>query len=434
MDNTPNDKAYPHSEELFRRSTAHIPGGVNSPVRACRAVGGTPAFAARARGSRLWDVDGNEYVDYVLSYGPAIVGHSHPTVAARIAELATEGLCYGAPTEAEAQIAEQLCRALPSMELVRLVNSGTEATMAAIRVARGFTGRPIVVKFKGCYHGHADYLLVRSGSGAATLGVPDSLGVSPETARNTLTSQFNDVGELERLFQAKPNDIACVILEPVCGNMGVVAPAPGFLEAVRALCTQHGALLIFDEVMTGFRVAWGGAQLLYGVTPDITCLGKVIGGGLPVGAYGGRRDVMSMVSPLGGVYQAGTLSGNPLSVGAGLATLALLQDGAAYHALEDYTARLAAGLEDIVREVGIPATVQRVGSMFTLFFGAGPFRNIDEIDACDKATFAKFFHGMRNRGVNLPPSQYEACFTSTAHGEECLARTLEAARATLRAL
>jgi glutamate-1-semialdehyde 2,1-aminomutase len=425
---------YTHSAELMERARQVIPGGVNSPVRALRSTGGVPFFARGGHGPNILDEDGHPYVDYVLSYGPLILGHAHPKVVEAVQHAASGGLSFGAPTRGEIELAELICEALPSVDKVRLVNSGTEATMSAIRVARGFTGRDLIVKFTGCYHGHADHLLVKAGSGLATFGVPDSLGVPGDVAKSTLTLPYNDAAAVRALFADRGCEIAALIVEPVAGNMGCVPPVPGFLETLREVCTASGTVLIFDEVMTGFRLSWQSAQGLYGIEPDMTCLGKVIGGGMPVGAYGGRAEIMDVVSPLGGVYQAGTLSGNPLSVAAGIATLKELQDGEAYGQLEAWTARLAEGLERELRGAGVPGRVQRVGSMFTLFFTDAPIHDIAGVDAIDKARFAAWFHGMRDRGVSLPPSQYEACFTSIAHGDDELERTLEAARQTLSSL
>jgi len=415
------------SENLFQRAQQTIPGGVNSPVRALKSVEGTPFFAAGGEGAWIVDEDGNRYVDYVLSYGPMILGHGHSAVVEAVQNAATKGLSFGAPTLGEVELAELIASALPSVDLVRLVNSGTEATMSAIRVARGYTQRDRIIKFTGCYHGHADHLLVKSGSGAATLGVPDSLGVPNDFAKNTLSLPFNDLDAVAEAFNAHPGEIAGIIVEPVAGNMGCVPPAEGFLSGLRSLCDEHGALLILDEVMTGFRLGWGSAQQIFDVTPDLTCLGKVIGGGMPVGAYGGREEVMACISPLGGVYQAGTLSGNPLSVSAGLATLGALQDGEAYALLEERTAILCQGLLEAADASGVVVSINRVGSMFTVFFGGDPVVDMDSASACDKGQFRQWFHGMRNRGINLPPSQFEACFLSISHGEEEIRKTVDAA-------
>ncbi len=415
------------SKALHARAQARIPGGVNSPVRAFRAVGGEPVYIRRAEGPYLWGADGTRYIDYVCSWGPIIVGHAHPAVVKAIGEAAADGASYGAPTEREVLFAEALCEILPSMEMVRLCSSGTEACMSALRVARGFTGRDKIVKFEGCYHGHSDPLLVKAGSGLATFGVPDSAGVPSDIARNTLTARFNDLASVERLFAAEGAHIAAVIVEPVVGNMGCVPPAEGFLQGLSAICARHGALFVLDEVMTGFRVAWGGAQLRYGVTPDVTVLGKVVGGGLPLAAYGGRRDVMSMIAPLGPVYQAGTLSGNPVATAAGLATLALLRDGDAYGALERTGAALEEGLRQAAKRAGVPVCVQRVGAMWTVFFGVESVTDWDTAAKADTKAFARWHAAMLAEGVYLPPSQWEAAFHSTAHTEEVVAATLAAA-------
>jgi glutamate-1-semialdehyde 2,1-aminomutase len=422
------------SEELFQRAQLSIPGGVNSPVRAFRAVGGTPRFIERAEGAWLHDADGKAYVDYVGSWGPMILGHQHPAVVDAIRRQATIGISYGAPTALEIELAELLCRRMPTLQQVRLCNSGTEATMSALRLARGFTGRDRIIKFEGCYHGHADGLLVKAGSGALTLGVPSSPGVPADFAKHTLTATFNDPGSVEALFTAHPGGIAALIVEPVAGNMNCVPPVPGFLQALRALCDRHGALLIFDEVMTGFRVHPGGAAARFGVKPDLITLGKIIGGGLPVGAFGGRRDVMQKLAPVGPVYQAGTLSGNPLAVTAGLATLRLLDDAKLYADLEVWTDRLLTGLEERARAAGVPFTTTQVGSMFGLFFTGD--RNIEtyaQVMRCDTARFKRFFHAMLDAGVYLAPSAYEAGFVSAAHGERELAHTLDAAARAFRA-
>ncbi len=423
--------AGPESSRLMATAERVIPGGVNSPVRAFRGVGGQPFFVARAAGSRLWDVDGRSYIDFVGSWGPLILGHAPAAVVEAITEAAARGTSYGAPTAAEVELAELIIAAYPSMELVRLVSSGTEAAMSAIRVARGATGREVIVKFDGCYHGHADSLLVKAGSGGATFSIPDSRGVPQSLARLTVTAPFNDLQAVRDAFRARGDEIAAVIVEPVAGNMGVVPPAAGFLAGLRELCTRHGALLIFDEVITGFRVAWGGAQALYGVQPDLTCLGKIIGGGLPVGAYGGRRDLMAHVAPLGGVYQAGTLSGNPLTVAAGLATLRALGQGEGYGRLERLGALLEAGLRTAADKTGEPLTVNRVGSMLTAFFTEGPVLDYATARRADTARYARYFHAMLARGVFLAPSQFEAAFVSLAHSEADVA---EAGRAAAEAL
>ena len=404
------------SRELFAAAERVIPGGVNSPVRAFRGVGGEPFFVARAEGARLWDVDGRSYVDFVGSWGPLILGHAAPTVVNAVTEAAQRGTSYGAPTPPEVELAEALTEACPSMELVRLVSSGTEAAMSAIRVARGATGRDVIVKFDGCYHGHADSLLVKAGSGGATFSIPDSRGVPESLARLTLTAPFNDLEASRDIFRRRGDEIAAVIVEPVAGNMGVVPPAPEFLPGLRELTARHGAVLIFDEVITGFRVAYGGAQARYGVRPDLTCLGKIIGGGLPVGAYGGRRDLMQHVAPLGAVYQAGTLSGNPLAVAAGLATVRALRQGDPYGRLEALGAALEQGLRTAADKAGVPLTVNRVGSMLTAFFCGGPVADYASAKRSDTTRYARYFHAMLARGVYLAPSQFEAAFVSLAHG------------------
>lgn len=401
---------------------------MNSPVRAFRAVGGQPRFIRRGFGARVEDVDGNVYIDYVCSWGPLILGHAHPAVVAAVKAAAESGTSFGAPTEAEVELARLVCRLFPSVELVRFVNSGTEATMSAIRVARAYTGRPKILKFDGCYHGHADSLLVKAGSGVLTFNAPDSAGVTAAAAGETLSAPYNDLATVERIFEAQGQEIAAVIVEPVAGNMGVVPPKPGFLEGLRRLTAEAGALLIFDEVITGFRLAPGGAQELYGITPDLTCLGKILGGGLPVGAYGGRRDIMSLVAPLGPVYQAGTLSGNPLAMAAGLATLRALLEPGSYERLETVSHRLAAGFAEAAREAGIPVRVNRVGSMLTVFFTGDEVTDYEGARRADTAQFARFFHGMLERGVLLPPSQFEALFVSLAHTEAEVEFTVEAAR------
>ena len=418
------------SKDLFERAVKVIPGGVNSPVRAFRAVGGTPVFISRAEGAYLYGADGAKYTDYIGSWGPMIVGHAHPKVLAAIAEAIGRGTSYGAPTELEVRFAETLIEHYPSMEMVRCVSSGTEATMAALRVARGYTGREAIVKFEGCYHGHADFLLVKAGSGAATFGVPDSAGVPDGTAKNTLTSAFNDEAALRALFAARGKDIAAVIVEPVVGNMGLVTPAPGFLELIIALCKEHGAVSIFDEVMTGSRLSRGGYQGRVGLAPDMTCLGKIVGGGMPLAAYGGKRAIMEKVAPIGPVYQAGTLSGNPIAVSAGLATLALLEP-ALYEKLESLGARLEAGLVAAVKKTAAPACVQRIGSMITLFFTPGPVRSWDDAKKSDTARFGRFHAGLLSRGVYWPPAQYEAAFLSGAHTEADIDATIRSAEEAL---
>ena len=415
------------SQKLFQRAQLAIPAGVNSPVRAFRSVGGTPLFIERGKGAQVWDVDGRAYIDYVGSWGPLIVGHAHPEVVEAVQQAAGRGLSFGAPTEQEVEMAELLCRLVPSLEQVRLVSSGTEATMSAIRLARGHTGRHKIVKFEGCYHGHADALLVKAGSGALTFGQPSSAGVPPETAGHTLVLEYNNEGALEQAFEREGSAIAAVIVEPVAGNMNLVAPRPGFLEALRTLCTKHGAVLIFDEVMTGFRVALGGAQALYGVRPDLTTLGKVIGGGMPVGAFGGRRDIMQKIAPLGPVYQAGTLSGNPVAVAAGLATLKLIQAPGFFDRLTATTRALCDGLVRCAQERNMPFSAAAVGGMFGLYFRATPPSGYAEVMQCDKEAFNRFFHAMLAEGVYLAPSAYEAGFVSSAHGPAEIEKTLGAA-------
>jgi glutamate-1-semialdehyde 2,1-aminomutase len=422
------------NEELFARSQRVIPGGVNSPVRAFRSVGGTPRFFERGRGAWLWDADGKAYVDYVGSWGPMIAGHAHPDVVRAVQETAVDGLSFGAPTERELEMAELLTRLLPSVEMVRLVSSGTEATMSAIRLARGYTGRNIIVKFEGCYHGHADALLVKAGSGALTFGQPSSAGVPADTTKHTLVLDYNDVAGLEAAFTEQGSDIAAVILEPVVGNMNLVRPSAEFVRMLRELTTRHGAVLIFDEVMTGFRVGLTGAQGLFGITPDLTTLGKVVGGGMPLGAFGGRRDIMEKLAPLGGVYQAGTLSGNPVAVAAGLATLKLVQAPGFYERLSEMTQRVVRGLESAARARGIAFSGDAVGGMFGLFFRDTPPRSFAEVMTADKERFNRFFHLMLDRGIYLAPSAFEAGFVSAAHGEEELKLTLDAAGAAFDAL
>jgi glutamate-1-semialdehyde 2,1-aminomutase len=421
----------PSSRSLFDRATRVIPGGVNSPVRAFRAVGGTPVFVSRAEGAHLYGADGRSYIDYVGSWGPMILGHADPHVLAAVKDAAVRGLSYGAPTELEVRFAETLCALYPSMDMVRAVSSGTEATMSALRVARGFSGRDVVVKFEGCYHGHADCLLVKAGSGAATLGIPDSAGVPATTAATTVTLPYNDVRALEGLFASRGGDVAAVIVEPVVGNMGVVPPEPGFLPAIVELCARHGAVSIFDEVMTGCRVSRGGMQELARLRPDMTCLGKIIGGGLPLAAYGGRLAIMEKVAPLGPVYQAGTLSGNPVAVSAGLATLARL-DHALYARLETVSSRLEHGLARLLAaRRTTTACVQRVGSMITLFFTRGPVRSWADAKSCDTKAFAAWHARMLEQGVYWPPAQFEAAFVSAAHTEADIDETLKAAEKAL---
>jgi glutamate-1-semialdehyde 2,1-aminomutase len=415
------------SRALFEEAQHHLPGGVDSPVRAFRGVGGTPRFIARGKGAHVWDVDGNEYIDYLGSWGPLIVGHAHPGVVAAIQEAATRGTSYGAPTEAEVELAQLVKVAFPSIDLVRFVSSGTEATMSALRLARAFTGRELVLKFDGGYHGHADGLLVQAGSGPLTLGQPDSPGVPREAAQQTLSVPYNDLVAVRDALAAHPRQVAAVIVEPVAGNMGVVPPEPGFLEHLREMTRDHGTLLIFDEVITGFRVGLGGAQQKFGIRPDLTCLGKIVGGGLPVGAYGGRADIMQLISPLGPVYQAGTLSGNPLAMAAGLATLRLLGEPGIYDHLERLAARLCDGLAALAETSGAAYTANRVGSMFTGFFCDAPVTDYASARRADTVRYARFFHAMLDGGVYLAPSQFEAGFISLAHTEADVDATLKVA-------
>jgi len=422
------------SRRLFQEASRYFPGGVNSPVRAFRAVGGDPFFVSHARGSRISDVDGNSYIDYVGSWGPMILGHAHPRVVAAIQGTAKSGTSFGAPTELETRLARLVQAAFPSMERMRFVSSGTEACMSALRVARGFTRRDAIVKFEGCYHGHADSLLVKAGSGAITFGVPDSLGVPAELARHTLTVPYNDLDAARALFNQRGAEIAAVIIEPVAGNMGVIPPQAGFLSGLREITRQHGALLIFDEVITGFRIAWGGAQEVSGVRADLTSLGKIVGGGVPVGVYGGRADIMEQVAPLGGVYQAGTLSGNPLAMAAGVETLSLLQAPGFYADLEAKGQRLADGLVEAAAASRVPAHTNRVGSMLTTFFTGVAVTDYATAKTSDTKRYGVFFHAMLDRGVSLAPSQFEAAFISAAHSAEDLDATVAAAREALAAV
>jgi glutamate-1-semialdehyde 2,1-aminomutase len=415
------------NQTLFELSQQVIPAGVNSPVRAFRSVGGTPVFFQRAQGARAWDVDGKEYIDYVGSWGPLVVGHAHPEVVAAVQAAAANGLSFGAPTEAEYELAAVVCRALPSLELVRLVSSGTEATMSAIRLARGFTRRDKIVKFEGCYHGHADALLVKAGSGALTFGQPSSAGVPPEVVAHTLALEFNDIDSVARAFERDGKRIAAVIVEPVAGNMNLILPRKGFLEGLRELCTNYGAVLIFDEVMTGFRVGPQGAQGLYGIRPDLTTLGKVVGGGMPLGAFGGRRDIMECVAPSGPVYQAGTLSGNPVAVAAGRATLKLVQAPGFFDQLSATTTSLREGLARAGRAAGVAFSAQSIGGMFGIYFAERPPQSHSEVLACDRDAFNRFFHAMLDSGVYLAPSAFEAGFVSAAHTARDIQQTLECA-------
>jgi glutamate-1-semialdehyde 2,1-aminomutase len=425
---------YEKSEHLFEEAKKYIPGGVNSPVRAFKAVGGTPPFIAWAQGSKIYDVDGNAYIDYVGSWGPMILGHKHPSVIEALKRALERGTSFGAPTEAEIELAQVIVEAVPSIEMVRMANSGTEATMGAIRVARGYTGKDKIIKFSGCYHGHGDYLLVRAGSGATTLGIPDSKGVPDDFAKNTIPLPFNDLDAVKQVIEEEGKQIAAVIVEPVPGNMGVVLPQEGFLSGMRELCSQHDIVLIFDEVMSGFRVSWGGAQTLYGIIPDMTCLGKIVGGGLPVGAFGGRREIMENLAPLGPVYQAGTLSGNPLAVAAGLETLKLLSQPGTYETLEEGSRYLTEALKEIAVKTGVEIYSTRVGSMFSMFFSSGPVVDYDTAQKSDTDKFSRYFHSMLKRGIYLAPSQFEAGFLSLAHSPEDFDKTLEAATKTFKEL
>jgi len=420
------------SRSLHERASRSIVGGVNSPARAFLSVGGDPLFVDAAAGCRIRDADGNDYIDYICSWGPLIAGHAHPEVVSAVREAAARGTSFGVSTEIEIRLAEKIRDMMPSIELIRMVNSGTEAAMSAVRLARGYTGRNKVLKFAGCYHGHGDGFLIRAGSGALTHGVPDSAGVTPAAAADTLVAEYNDIGQVEEIAARHGGDMAAVIVEPVVGNMGTVPPEKGFLEGLREITESKGIVLIFDEVITGFRLSRGGAQELYGVTPDLTVLGKIVGGGLPVGAYGGRGDIMRHLAPLGPVYQAGTLSGNPLAMAAGLATLNLLDDGNTYAELERKCAKLADGLAEAAEEAGVEITVNRAGSMFTVFFTSGPVTDFAGAAKSDREMFSRFFRAMLNRGVLLPPSQFEAAFVSTAHDEEVLSATISAAREAFR--
>ena len=424
-----------HSEDLFRKAQLRIPGGVNSPVRAFRGVGGQPVFFHRAEGPYLFDEDDNRYIDYIGSWGPMILGHGNTEVLTAVSEAARNGLSFGAPTAAEVEMADLVCELVPSMDMVRMVSSGTEATMSAIRLARGYTGRDTLIKFEGCYHGHADSLLVKAGSGALTLGVPSSPGVPAALAEHTLTLEYNNASQVEETFAKMGDQIACVIVEPVAGNMNCVPPMNGFLQTLRKCCDEHGALLIFDEVMTGFRVALGGAQSLYNITPDLTTLGKVIGGGMPVGAFGGKRSIMEYLAPLGPVYQAGTLSGNPVAMAAGMATLKQIREPGFFEELSRLTTRLTQGLETMAREKGIAMTTNQVGGMFGLFFSDQTrIASLSDVMNCDQERFRKFFHAMLDRGVYLAPSAFEAGFVSITHTDAVINETLEIARDAFRVL
>ncbi len=425
---------YDQSRQLFEKSQRVIPGGVNSPVRAFRSVGGTPIFFREAKGAYMWDVDGNKYIDYIGSWGPAILGHAHPDVVAAVQERAAKGMSFGAPTEAELELAECLVALLPSIEQVRLTSSGTEATMSAIRLARGFTGRTKILKFEGCYHGHGDALLVKAGSGALTFGHPSSAGVPADVVANTLVLAYNDLDELETAFAKIGDELACVIIEPIAGNMNFVMPSSEYLNMLRALCTKHGAVLIFDEVMTGFRVGLHGAQGHYGITPDLTTLGKVIGGGMPVGAFGGRRDIMAHLAPLGAVYQAGTLSGNPVAVAAGLKTLELVAKPGFFDALAATTSKMVAGVKEAARAAGVPMSGASLGGMFGLYFSEKLPTNYAEVMMADRERFNIYFHGMLARGIYLAPSAFEAGFVSAMHDSSDVEATISAAREVFRSL
>ena len=423
------------SEQLMERARRVIPGGVNSPVRAFNGVGGTPPFIERAEGAFLYDVDGKAYIDYVGSWGPMICGHANPEIIEAVQQAATKGLSFGAPTEPEIEMAERICNILPAMDQVRMTNSGTEATMSAIRLARGHTGRDKIVKFEGCYHGHGDSLLVKAGSGALTLGVPSSPGIPASLAEHTLTLEYNNPQQVEDLFNEMGDQIACIIVEPVAGNMNCIPPVPGFLETLREQCSRHGSVLIFDEVMTGFRVGLTGAQGRYGIEPDLTTLGKVIGGGMPVGAFGGKREIMQKLAPAGPVYQAGTLSGNPIAMAAGLKNLEIVSQPGFYEDLERKTGLLVDGIVAAARDAGVAMTSNRVGAMFGLFFTDQPeVRSFADVGRCDIDAFKVFFHGMLDRGVNLAPSAYEAGFVSSAHSDELLQQTIDVAAEVFQAM
>ncbi len=416
------------SENLFQEAKQYLPGGVNSPVRAFKGVGGTPLFIERAQGAYMFDADGNKYIDYVGSWGPMIVGHAHPAVLEAVQKAVAKGASYGAPTEVEVELAKMVVEAVPSFEMVRFVNSGTEATMSALRLARAYAKRDKIIKFEGCYHGHADMLLVQAGSGVTTLGLPDSPGVPKETVAHTLVAKYNDLESVKTLFEKYPGQIAAIIVEPIGGNMGVVPPEDGFLAGLKSITQANGALLIFDEVMTGFRVAYGGAQELFDITPDLTCFGKIIGGGFPVGAYGGRREIMEMVAPVGPVYQAGTLSGNPVAMTAGIETLKILQQPDTYKKLDRLSEMLSIGLKEAADKTNIPIYQTRVGAMSCLFFTSGKISDFESAKTSDTARYAKYFHGMLQRGVYFAPSQFEAAFVSLAHSESDIEKTVAAAR------
>ena len=422
------------SRELFQQAERYLPGGVNSPVRAFRAVGGTPLFIKRGHGSRLYDEDGNEFIDYVCSWGPLILGHSHPRVVEAVTKAVESGSSFGAPTELETKLATMICGAMPSIEMVRFVNSGTEATMSAIRLVRAFTGRNKIMKFAGCYHGHSDGLLAKAGSGMATLGIPSSPGVPASLTSDTLVAPYNNLEAVQQLFDDFRPEIAAIIVEPVAGNMGVALPRPGFLELLRSLTRECGALLIFDEVMTGLRVAYGGAQGLYNITPDLTCLGKIIGGGFPIGAYGGRKDIMEMVAPVGPVYQAGTLSGNPVAMTAGIETLGILKESRVYEEFERKSSLLENGMSEAASTAGVNMQLPRQGSMFTIFFAKDMVMDYETAGKADTGLYAKFFHHMLSEGVYLPPSQFEAAFVSAAHTDEDIEVTIDAASKAFRSL
>ncbi|MGD9373368.1 MAG: glutamate-1-semialdehyde 2,1-aminomutase [Desulfobacterales bacterium] len=422
------------SKELYERALKIIPGGVNSPVRACKSVGADPLFIDRADGCLIYDADGNRFIDYIGSWGPMILGHRHPAVVEAISAVLGRGFSFGAPTDLEIELAELVIAAVPSVEVVRMVNSGTEAAMSAIRLARGVTGRDIVIKFDGCYHGHADTLLVAAGSGVATLGIPGSPGVPDSVVQNTLSLPFNDGDTVKHVMEEKGDRVACIIIEPVGGNMGLVAPRAGFLETLREVTQKTGAMLIFDEVMTGFRVAYGGAQSIYGIEPDLTCFGKIIGGGLPVGAYGGKREIMAQIAPQGSVYQAGTLSGNPIAMAAGIATLKQLKADGFYESLEQKSKRLVAGLAHAAETAGIAARVDHVGSMLGMFFTDSAVSNFEDAKTCDLELFSNFYNGMRQQGIYIAPSQFEALFLSAAHMDEHIDVTINAAQLVLKNL